>query len=496
MGIVIRQSFYSSISAYIGVGIGYLNAIILMPLFMTPDEIGLMRAVMSIALLLTTFSSFGTGAMLIRYFPLMGATKEALKQLFTYSLIIIAFAFTFLALLLQVFSDQFFDFFAKKSPEVGKYLGLIIILIFQMTIFNLLEATLRSLRQIILPNVVRDLLYKSLHVVIILLYGFNFLDFDEYLTGHLFVYSLLILALLVPLIVRNNLGLDFRFQQLKGKMRDLMNYSTISIVSGLGMVIIIQVDQIMVTKYLGLTSNGVYTIALFMAAVIELPRKFVSQISTPILADSLAKNNHDQLEDHYKSASINQLIVGMLIFLLVAVNLDAIYSLMPNGDKYNSGWWVFIIIGVVKLVDMGFSLNGEIIGYSKYFKFNLYAILVLCVVAVISNILMIPRYGLYGAAFATLLSYVLFNLAKFVFIKRKFQFSPFSKNTLKMLLISLVVSVPFLLTPMMFHPLLDIVIRSGSLIAVFITLTYRLQVSNIFNEQLDIVLAGMKSKLP
>lgn len=492
MGIVIRQSFYSSISAYIGVGIGYINAIILMPLFMSPEEIGLMRAVMSIALLLTTFSSFGTGPAIIRFFPLKGSTPQVLNQLFTFGLIVTFIAFSILALSLFGFSDLFFEFFKKNSPAVSKYLGLIVLLILQMTLFKLFESVLICYKQIILPNIVRDLVYKFLHILIIIIYGFSFINFDQYMIGHAVIYLLLILALAIPVITKYELRLDFRLIPNIKELKTLMNYASISIVAGLGMVIIIQVDQIMVTKHLGLASNGIYTIALFMAAVVELPRKFVSQISAPIIARCIADGNNKEIGEHYKKASINQLIVGILIFLLVAVNLDNIYTLMPNGNQYQSGWWIFIIIGMVKLVDMGFSLNGEIIGYSKYFRFNLYVILILCCIAVISNTILIPMFGLYGAAMATLMSYVLFNVAKFLFIKAYFGFSPFSASTVRILLIGAFTATIFFLIPTIPQPVLDIVIRSGLLIVLFLALTYSLKVSMIFNDQVELIFKKVK----
>ncbi len=485
MGIVLRQSFFSSISAYIGVGIGYINAVILMPLFMSPSEIGLMRAVMSIALLLVTFSMFGMGGIVIRYFPLRGSDSKALNQLFTLGLTTIFVSFLIVAASLYLGKDFFFDFFADNAPEVNQFLGLIMLLILQMTVFTFFEAIARSQKDIILPNIVRDLGYKILHALIILLYGFNWVTFKGYLYAHAVSYLLLIIILGIPVIYNYSLKLNFSiFKDTQG-IKSMYQYGLISILSGLGMTIIIQIDQIMITKYLGLSENGIYTIAIFMATVIELPRKYISQISSPIISESFAKEDYEAIHDHYKKASINQLILGLFIYLLILTNLESIYQLMPNGEAYENGWWVFFVIGLVKIIDMGFSLNGEIIGYSRYYRFNLYAIIILSVLAIINNILLIPLYGIVGAGLATLFSYLIFNIAKYIFLNIKFGYHAFSVKTALLLLISGIAATICFVLPNTGHILMDVFIRSIIFVSIFSISTYWLNISELFNETFD-----------
>ncbi len=480
MGIVIRQSFYSSISAYIGVGIGYLNAIILMPLFMTPDEIGLMRAVMSIALLLTTFSSFGTGAAIIRYFPLKGSTQEALNQLFTFGLVVVLCAFSLLAIALYAFSNEFFQFFEDKSPEVGEYLMLIAVLVLQMTIFNLLEITARSQKEIVIPNAIRDLVYKILHTALIVLFGYDVFDINEYLFGVAAIYCVLILVLSIFTVVKYQIRLDFRIISKRAEFKTLFNYSSVGILTGLGYLMMVQIDQVMITKLLGLVENGVYTTAVFMTVAVEIPQRFVSQISSTIVSDALANNNRSELKDIYQKASINQLILGSFIYGLILINLEAIYALMPNGHAFKEGWWAFMIIGIVKLMDMTFSVNSEIIAYSKHYKFNLYVMGVLSLGAIILNFLFIPLYGMIGAAIATLISYLIFNLAKYFYIKKEFGITPFSSNSIKAIIIS--VSLIFLHLKLSINNIyLGIMIKTSLFTAMFAMITYSLRISTLFN---------------
>jgi len=62
----------------------------------------------------------------------------------------------------------------------------------------------------------------------------------------------------------------------------------------------------------------------------------------------------------------------------------------------------------------------------------------LIVLSVLFNYLWIPVYGIEGAAFATLLAFLIYNLLRCILLWFKFQFLPFSKAQFTCLLIGLI----------------------------------------------------------
>ena len=129
----------------------------------------------------------------------------------------------------------------------------------------------------------------------------------------------------------------------------------------------------MVTDMLSFSKTGVYSIAMSLAGLMVLVTAPMLSISGPIVADSLAQNKMDHVHEIYKKSSINLFLFGTLLLLLIWVNVDSIFQIIPNGEKYTEGKIVILILGLAKLVDMVTSVNEIIIGYSKYFRFNLYA---------------------------------------------------------------------------------------------------------------------------
>jgi O-antigen/teichoic acid export membrane protein len=119
-------------------------------------------------------------------------------------------------------------------------------------------------------------------------------------------------------------------------------------------------------------------------------------------------------------------IIGMGIFLLIWTTLPYIFEIMPNSEQMREGTYVVFFLGLSQVWDMMTGVNNEIIIYSKYYRFNLFLTLFLAVTNTIANLILIPQYGMMGAAIATCLSFFLFNLAKYIFIYIKFGFQPLS----------------------------------------------------------------------
>ena len=81
MGIVIKQSIRSSIIAYLGVAIGYINVLWLYPYFLSIEQVGLFRLIQSSAYLLATFGQIGLGQSLVKFFPEQKENKGFLSSI-------------------------------------------------------------------------------------------------------------------------------------------------------------------------------------------------------------------------------------------------------------------------------------------------------------------------------------------------------------------------------------------------------------------------------
>jgi O-antigen/teichoic acid export membrane protein len=129
------------------------------------------------------------------------------------------------------------------------------------------------------------------------------------------------------------------------------------------------------------------------------------------------------------------------------------------------------------LVDLATSVNTDIIGFSKKYQFNFYALFILAILNIASNLYFIPKYDIVGAAIATFCSLSLFNLVKLIFIWINFKMQPFTFATVKILLLAGLCWAMIYFIPFDFHPIVNIMLRSVLLTIVYGGLTLYLEIS-------------------
>ena len=75
MGIIARQSIKNNILLFLGVGLGFVNVLIIQPLVLRPEQLGLLRLMLSIATLMAAVYPLGLNSFTIKYFPVFKIQK-------------------------------------------------------------------------------------------------------------------------------------------------------------------------------------------------------------------------------------------------------------------------------------------------------------------------------------------------------------------------------------------------------------------------------------
>ncbi len=489
MGVIIKQSIRASIFSYLGAIIGYVNVLWLYPYFLEANQIGLLGLIQSSAYLLATFGQVGMGSTLVKFFPEYKNEKGFMGLI----LLISNLGFMGLITLCLVFQTNIISYFSSESALFIEYFQLALIVTYLLVLFQVLEAYCRSILEIGIPTFLRDICLRTLTTLAIILYGFQFISFHWLIWSLALIYGLTSLILLLYLKWKKGLQLstDFSFIT-KSQLKSMLNFGFYTLLGAGGTQIILQIDRIMVSGSLGLTDTGIYTIAFFIGTVIELPKRAIAQLSMSLLSQNFKAGDMKAVKKLYAQTSINQFIIGALLLLGIWSNLDNVYHFVPNGEIYQKGFYVVLFIGLGKLSDMLFGANGEIIVMSKYYRFNVIAVLSLALLTIVFNQWLIPTYGIEGAALASLLAMTLFNISKYLFVWVKLGMQPFTYKTL--VLVIIIGATYWLqgLVPAFEFALLDLVVRSVLITAVFMTPLYFLKVSEEVNQLIN----GLLKKLP
>ena len=299
MGLVIRQSLKASISNYIGLAIGYFNALILMPKVFSPAEVGISRFVIDISGVLAGFASLGISYSLSRYFPKFKSDKGTYHNGFTFWVYIIPFVgLVLLSIVLLIAGPAVINLLKNGGSNTTQYIYIIIPLTVIMLFTVVTEQYCAVFGRIVAPNIFRENGLRILNLILIILALKKIIDFDRFLILLLISYSMVLAGDIIYLFSVNKLNFkpDFKFVNKNSKIKkDFFSFTGIAILGSIAPLVVTRSDYFSVSYKGGDISLGIYSIALSIAIMTELPKRVILPIIQPVISELVHKKNRTKL---------------------------------------------------------------------------------------------------------------------------------------------------------------------------------------------------------
>lgn len=479
MGLIIRQSIKGTFVTYIGAFIGFLTTLYIIPKFVGDELYGLTRVLVEAGILFAAIFQLGTSQSVMRFFPYFKNKEKNNNGFFFYMISIISIGFLIFVPVFLLLKDPVSSYFTEKSPMFVDYLYWVIPLTFFIIYWQTFEVYSSVLLRIAIPKLIREVIIRLLVIVVYMAYALGYIGLDGFVIGFVSVYGIVMLLMFfyVSKIGPISLRHDKRFITPELK-KSYFSYSSIIILGALGGTLANKIGLFMVSGMEGLALTGVYSVASYMISTVEIPSRSITAISAPLAAEALKKGDLLTANNLYKKVSINQLLIGSVIFLLIWTNIDNIYNIIPNGESYSAGKWVVLFIGIAKLIEISLGFGFHLISFSKYYRWNLYFTFLSAGTSILFNYLLIPRFGISGSAMATASSCLIFYLFQQWLVFVKIKANPYSMGTVKIfLMIAVVLTLNYFL-PDIDNAFIDIIYRSAIIGVVMFLMVYFLNISN------------------
>ncbi len=478
MGIVTKQSIQNTLITYVGFAFGAVNALFLYTHFLGETYYGLTAFLLSSGGILMPLMAFGAHNTIIKYFPHFKTEREK-SGFLTFMLFFPLILIIPLLIFLFFFYTDIALYLSRENPIIYDFFWMLPILGLLMGYFEVFYAWVKVHFQSVFGGFIKEILIRFL--VMLGLFSVHF----QWVTSVQFVFLLVViygistfLMMLSAFWVRRPIAKMFIPKEFKA----IFIYSAFIILSGSIAAMLIDIDRFMISQFVKIENVAYYSVAVFIAAVIAVPSRAMHQITHPITARLMANNQHDELKILYKQTSINLQFIGGLIFLGILINIQQIYLLIP--EKYGGGISVVFLIGFTKYFDLVLGNNNAIIFNSKYYRSVLFLGVLLLLFSVLLNYIFIPKYGINGAAVATLISIAGYSLAKLFFVVFKLKLFPFSIKNLWLLLITAVLFFGFYYWDFSFHPIVNILLKSILVSALYVIVNYKLNISEEINKEI------------
>jgi len=336
-------------------------------------------------------------------------------------------------------------------------------------------------------NFIKEVGLRSASLLLLIGVYYNWITVEGFVYATAVVYFL---ALVITMFYAFSIQKPVFQLEIPKNTKDVLVYTFYIILSGSVANLLLDGDKMILNQYMNIENIAYYSVATYIALVISVPSRSMHQIVYPITAKLMHENKHDEMNILYKKTSINLQMVGGYVMLGIFVNINKLYEMVP--PEYAGGIMVVFMIGLSKYFDLILGNNNAIIFNTKYYRTVLLLGVLLVILTIGLNMIFIPIYGIIGSAFATLLSITLYSLAKLLFVVKKLDLYPFTKQTVHSIALTVVLFVAFYFWDFPFNPIISIILKSILMTIAYVYLNYRFVISIEINEVMDKYLKKMK----
>lgn len=478
MGVIKRQGIKNTIITYIGIIIGAINIIFIQPKLLTPEELGLTRLLYDFAYMIGLAVPLGLPNIIVKFFPFFKDKENRHHGFAGFVLFVFFVGFVISAGILLAFKPNITSHYQEKAKLFVDYFSFIIPFTLIVSAITVTTAYCQALFKSTIPSFLNDICLRLGTILITILYFNKLITLDYYVYSFIGLYFIELLIIVGYILLVDKVSLKPNKKPFEiHSIKSIMRFGLLLCFASFASIALRKVDAL----FLGTTSLalvGVYTTAVFIASFIEVPLGALERISHTKIADNFAKENYIEIEKIYADSVKYLLLIGGLLFVGINACTKYVYQMGQLPELYLQCMNIVYIVSIGAFINISTGINSAIMFYSKYYVLGTVLLVITLIVTIILNLLLIPKYGIYGAAIASAAGSFIYNLVKFVFIYIKFKFQPYNRNSLMILLLVLLCSFLIYLIPEVTgNAFVNLLLKGSIVTLLYVGIVYQLKLA-------------------
>jgi O-antigen/teichoic acid export membrane protein len=304
------------------------------------------------------------------------------------------------------------------KKQILNYIGIetniIFLLIMAFILFGLLKFMINIHRSI---DNVKKSAYLLFFQKIIYLFGLLYLYFNMTTINFKFIFIFFNLSFLFSLIYSTykfNFKLLLPYKYNKKYFKKIWSYSWPQFIGFSGLYVINYVDLFVIRKFLTLSDVGVYDVAykgfLILSGIILL----INTIFLPLIVEYKTKKQFKHIKDYFKKIPIFTL--GWAILVIIGIILSKFIFLLIFSEKYLGGLSSFRILLIASIIFIIYTSFTPLINAFDLVLQSQIINIFMGIVNIIFDFMLIPIFGIIGAAYGTLIAYIVGLLLRLLLI--------------------------------------------------------------------------------
>lgn len=490
-----KSSFVFLVGILISKALSYVFRVVIAR-YLHSEVYGLFSIASSVTDCLTAVFALGLGAGLVRYIAIYRGKEEQSKinHLIKTSLIIV----TFTGILGAIFIFSISNFISINIFHDSnliiflKWFSIVIPFAVFSTIFI---CTLQAYEKIQMVSFIRNILYNIVELTVLIplvLIGFGVNSLIlSYIAGAL---SMLIASFI---FCKYSLPSIFKKYSLNKNVKkqlniELFSYSWPLIFLGLINFVFYSTDTFLIGYFLNASEVGIYNIAVPIASLLSIVPNLFLILFLPLITKEYARKKSDLVKETSKQVGKWIFLLILPFFILMFLFPGALINLL-FGPEYIAAVNSLRLLSVGTFIFSIFMISENLISMAGKSKVVILNLLTTSMINVALSWVLIPRYGISGAAFATMSSYIIWSIITMIQAKRYTSVIPLKRKMLLILIVSLIPTILLLVARKIFPINTITLILLGSMfLLIYILLMF---LTKCFDENDLMILKAIKNRL-
>lgn len=401
---------------------------VLLARILKADQYGLYNLALTVATVAASFPTLGLDAAIVRYTAVFASRRDVASVLGTLQLgigvpavlsIIVAIG---VALAAEPIANGL-----MHEPRLAPLLIIASFLIPAIVLSRQLAATLQGFKRIEYTVLAEQFSQPTVRFVILLIFA---------LLGLTAAYAILASALaalavtvMLLILVHRTFPLYGASREAKRDPRELMRFSLPVFFSN----VVTTLGHNLQTIFLGVLSTvenvGIFAVASHLNLIGSVFQHSVVAASMPLFAESQDRGDRRALEHLYQVTSKWSLSLNLPFFIMILAYPQALLAVF--GSEFSAGAAVLVILAWANLINAATGTSGAVLDMTGHTRVKLLNASVAVVLALGLNLLLIPRFGIVGAAIAALASNAAANVLRLIEVYLLERVSPYNRTYLK-----------------------------------------------------------------
>ena len=438
---IIKESGINFSGSAIGNLLGYIWLMI-MTRYLSQDDVGSFTLAQSIINISLIFVLLGTHRSLDRFIPIFNATgepgkiKSLIRMVITLSLV----GSLVIGLLIFLGAD-YLGKYVFDNPTLADLLRITVYSIPLLVLTLIVSYAFTGYKELRYHVYLKQFLEPVLKIILLILaalFGMNIFQQTWLYNAALLFTAIAGLWILNKKILRPLANI----LPVKINLKEIISYSWPISIASIMIIFIGQIDYLILGIFHPAANVGVYRIYIQIAALLKLILGSTARIYKPVISELISNDDYSDIQDTYQRISKWVFFITMLGFLVILLYGSRLTGLLFT-EKYAVFPLALSILALGTLINAAFGPEGmtlEAFGNTKLVLINS---LVMLLTNFGLGFLLIPDYGIVGAAVSTGATLALGGLLGYLEISYLYKMQPFSRATLKCLAIGLVVGGVF-----------------------------------------------------